>query len=431
MNTKFWYVLTGVFYALFLGTVGALGGTLLWIGVFGISLFGGVPAHASVSIPAFIIFGILAGIGTAIIIARGLWKKSEREERLTEQERLVRAHRSVKTSALIMTVGLLVIGLIFFSRDIRLQKDHRESLETASNYCLFTNTLHTASVQIMPLRDNSGFDAVITPSGSRSGTYDAVLAITNPGYGTIYTTTQSVTLDNENQKFTIFVPYNDLGLSYYKKITVPGSNARVHMQGEFKGTLALAPKLTTNERNYIGNSANDCPGNKNQARVTDFTSTTEFKAAVNLVIDGKNVSVENAITPPPTNYPSYIILAKRTEDGGLCASYQGCAASLIVYENGTYEYKQDDKMTTGQLSRPEIESLVGYVRNTKAAEIRKHPFTELCPRAYDGTEITYLLSTTQETAELKTCSYQINQNTEPFKTLNELARKAAAQITNQ
>jgi hypothetical protein len=103
--------------------------------------------------------------------------------------------------------------------------------------------------------------------------------------------------------------------------------------------------------------------------------------------------------------------------GGFCV-YGLCHAEIAIYRDGTYVSSNGlGDLLIASLSENELEELIAEMEATDFDEIRAHPFTDTCPIAYDGQEITYRFYTEDGLNVIPSCQYEIDEEAPLFAAL--------------
>jgi hypothetical protein len=132
-------------------------------------------------------------------------------------------------------------------------------------------------------------------------------------------------------------------------------------------------------------------------------------------------TVTATLVPPPTLPPS--LLLKITKTGGLCP-YGGCREELILYSDGSYTLTEGDTLTQqGIVDKPLISQLINYIERANFNQIKAQPFTDICPTAYDGSEITYTFYTSQGVEAISSCVVVIDDHQPLFQLSNTLLQE--------
>ena len=90
-------------------------------------------------------------------------------------------------------------------------------------------------------------------------------------------------------------------------------------------------------------------------------------------------------------------------DGGLC-EYGGCFARISIFKDGRWEYASGGGVNkSGAFNQDRIMQLAALIDATDFALVRKRPFIETCPTAYDGQENTYTFHSKQGDETVSDC----------------------------
>jgi hypothetical protein len=95
-------------------------------------------------------------------------------------------------------------------------------------------------------------------------------------------------------------------------------------------------------------------------------------------------------------------------NGGHCL-YGACNGQVTVYSDGTYEVVNGaNGLRVETLPESTVADLVAQIDAADYAAIRSQPFTDTCPIAYDGQEVTYTFYTSAGTETIASCQYVID-----------------------
>jgi hypothetical protein len=94
--------------------------------------------------------------------------------------------------------------------------------------------------------------------------------------------------------------------------------------------------------------------------------------------------------------------------GGHCV-YGECGGQVTIYADGTYEVVNGaGDLRVETLPASTVDQLVAQIDAADYAAIRSQPFTDTCPIAYDGQEVTYTFYTSAGTETIASCQYVID-----------------------
>lgn len=137
-------------------------------------------------------------------------------------------------------------------------------------------------------------------------------------------------------------------------------------------------------------------------------------------------------TTPTSNRPVNVtaqtanaVMLKVASTGGLCP-YGLCRSETVITENGSYTYTGGSVMQkTGAFSPEEVATLRRLIDQADFAVIKAKPFTGICPTAYDGQEMTYTFSPSQEV--IASCTTAIDAQHQLFAHISNLLAKVYPQ----
>ena len=100
--------------------------------------------------------------------------------------------------------------------------------------------------------------------------------------------------------------------------------------------------------------------------------------------------------------------------GGLCP-YGGCSTTLNVGSDGAYRFSEGDGTeSTGFTDAALSSELSDAIARADFDAVRVRGFTETCPTAYDGQEITYTFHGPAGDETMSTCEYVLEWTQPPF-----------------
>lgn len=102
-------------------------------------------------------------------------------------------------------------------------------------------------------------------------------------------------------------------------------------------------------------------------------------------------------------------------EGGLCPDGP-CFSQSFIRKNGDSLNGQGSSV---KLGKNELSILTSEIQSTDFEKIKSKPFTEMCPSAYDGPEVTYYIFTQSGVESIGSCQYDI-EDVELIKTIHEL-----------
>lgn len=106
-----------------------------------------------------------------------------------------------------------------------------------------------------------------------------------------------------------------------------------------------------------------------------------------------------AVLPPA-------VLAEVRYEGGLCATGGICMSRVVVFQDG--RVRGPDRRAV-RLTPARLRALRGAIAAIDMRDVRDHPFTGVCPSAYDGTEAIYRFR--GPTPVLRSCTYDLGRVT--------------------
>ena len=120
--------------------------------------------------------------------------------------------------------------------------------------------------------------------------------------------------------------------------------------------------------------------------------------------------------------------------GGLCFDEDsdgayGCNTLFTIFTDGKYETSSDrDNKTvdlgSGEITTAELNNLKGLINQTDFSEIKRHPFTDTCPTAYDGSASTYTFYISESVTEtIGSCQYELSDKYPIFSEINRIERE--------
>lgn len=120
-------------------------------------------------------------------------------------------------------------------------------------------------------------------------------------------------------------------------------------------------------------------------------------------------------------------LAEIKAHGGLC-SYGECKRNAVIDLAGNVTITENGVAPiTYKLLEEELLDLKAAIDGADYDAIQSRKFTGTCPTAYDGSEEIYVLYLASGELTLATCTYILDKEWEPFKTLDFLFGRAARQ----
>ncbi|KAF0109578.1 MAG: hypothetical protein FD147_2180 [Chloroflexi bacterium] len=142
------------------------------------------------------------------------------------------------------------------------------------------------------------------------------------------------------------------------------------------------------------------------------TPATQFPSPTETIV---HTSPE---TPVPHPVLTSALLLKITMTGGLCP-YGGCHVELILDSEGGFTLKEGVAQTQqGDIDQARFSKLTEYIDTANFNKIRSHSFTDICPTAYDGQEMTYTFYTSQGVETISSCEVVIDDQDPLFQLTN-------------
>lgn len=122
------------------------------------------------------------------------------------------------------------------------------------------------------------------------------------------------------------------------------------------------------------------------------------------VLLGSAGCVPGATVPiPPADGPLVAIETR----GGLCPD-GSCGILIVVERDGRVHAPAKPPNDLGSIPPLTLAALDLAIRATDFADLRRHPFTELCPTAYDGQETVYTFGAPGGAERISSCEVAID-----------------------
>ena len=118
---------------------------------------------------------------------------------------------------------------------------------------------------------------------------------------------------------------------------------------------------------------------------------------VGSTLAGSAGSARAAVLPPG-------VLADVLYEGGLCVTGGVCMTRVLVLQDGRVRWPERNGT---RLSPTQIRALRRAIAAIDMRAVRAHPFTGVCPTAYDGTEAIYRFR--GPTPALRSCRYDLTR----------------------
>ena len=123
---------------------------------------------------------------------------------------------------------------------------------------------------------------------------------------------------------------------------------------------------------------------------------------------------------PASPSPAPAPLLKIIMTGGLCP-YGGCSVELDIDSDGAFTVREGGAlMQQGVTDKARISHLIEYVNKANFNTIKAQPFTDICPAAYDGSEMTYTFHTSHGVETISSCEVVIDDHQPLFQLANTL-----------
>lgn len=106
--------------------------------------------------------------------------------------------------------------------------------------------------------------------------------------------------------------------------------------------------------------------------------------------------------------------------GGLCV-YGACSAVYTVSADGTISLVRGDGLSgSDHLNSEELTALTGVIASADYDALRSVPFTDICPPAYDGSQVIYTFYTSAGTQVIDACEFVVDENAPLFQTVRQI-----------
>ena len=122
------------------------------------------------------------------------------------------------------------------------------------------------------------------------------------------------------------------------------------------------------------------------------------------------------------------LLAEVRWSGGMCLNKDGgrvCETILLIDDTGTYTLTGNiEEPKVLELDDAELAEFKANIAQTDFEEILNTPFTDTCPRAFDGPAPIYTFYTADRDITMDTCEVTVDQTVAPFSTIEQLQQRA-------
>lgn len=110
--------------------------------------------------------------------------------------------------------------------------------------------------------------------------------------------------------------------------------------------------------------------------------------------------------------------------GGLC-QYGGCSSKTTIRKDGTFAVESGDGETkSGNVS---VNTLQGLIEKSDYTALRKAPFVDVCPTAYDGTKFIYTFQTSHGEEIIDSCQTKIATSHPLFREIQRILTSISSQ----
>lgn len=117
------------------------------------------------------------------------------------------------------------------------------------------------------------------------------------------------------------------------------------------------------------------------------------------------------------NVTSTLLIVEAT--GGLCQ--EGCFSKITLKKDGVFTQEEGDgKTKSGNLGVNAVKNLQTLIESSNYSSLRSTPFTEMCPTAYDGSELTYKFQTSHGEEIIDSCKTKIDSSSSLFKEVQNI-----------
>lgn len=118
------------------------------------------------------------------------------------------------------------------------------------------------------------------------------------------------------------------------------------------------------------------------------------------------------MVPVASPSPSGALLTVQTR-GGLCPEGP-CSMTIVVERDGRVHQAAQPPNDLGAVSPAALAALDAAIRATDFTEIRSHPFTGICPTAYDGQQVIFEFGAPDGVERISTCEVEIDPSAPLF-----------------
>ncbi|MEO8637349.1 MAG: hypothetical protein ABI430_00410 [Candidatus Taylorbacteria bacterium] len=142
--------------------------------------------------------------------------------------------------------------------------------------------------------------------------------------------------------------------------------------------------------------------------------------AIALTVIGWSVYIYKNRTEMPfvSNTSKELLIVQ--DRGGLC-QYGGCFSTIIISKDGTFATEDGSgSKKSGNLGASEVKNLQNLIENSNYKTLRKTPFTDICPTAYDGSEFTYKFQTSHGDEIIGSCTTKIDSSNPLFQEVQKI-----------
>jgi hypothetical protein len=121
------------------------------------------------------------------------------------------------------------------------------------------------------------------------------------------------------------------------------------------------------------------------------------------------------------------VLLKVSYDGGLVPDRKGGHtghSEFVIMRDGKY-YRVSDVLSKskGTLQTDDLNELISQIDDADFVALKSRKFTETCPSAYDGVEVTYSFHTRKRLEVLASCKVVIDAKSPLFVKVHEILNK--------
>lgn len=201
---------------------------------------------------------------------------------------------------------------------------------------------------------------------------------------------------------------------------IDGTNTKLLTQqevGEGSGGLNQDSLVWSSDSKYITyfESQIACEAGCAPGSVISYKVTYQ----VNLATGEKKVISKVPLQyEPSVNVTSTLLIIQAT--GGLCP-HGGCSSKITIKKDGTFTQEEGDgKIKSGNLGVNAVKNLQTLIESSNYSSLRSTPFTEMCPTAYDGSELTYKFQTSHGEEIISSCQTKIDSSSPLFKEVQNI-----------